>query len=181
MTHSQADGSGPPPVRLEGRRSSSAERDGTASDLQAFWIYVVAFAPFFLIVFFRGWNATFRTGEAYLYMLGLTVGVVGETILELRTHGVQSIRGIASNDWGQTASVAAAALAIAGWGAVLVVTQPHIAHPTTSWVQVTVFFVGVFVLAWLRFSFKPKQTTSAASKPSAASGGNAAGAAGTSD
>ena len=178
---SEPDGSGLPRARLERRRSSSAARDAAADDLEAFWIYVVALVPFFLIVFFRGWNATFRTGEAYLYMLGLTVGVAGETVIELRTHGVRSIRGIASDDWGQTASLAAAALAIAAWGAVLIVTQPHIAHATTSWVQVTVFFVGLLALAGLRFSVKAKQTSGAASEPSAASAGNDAATAETSD
>lgn len=122
--------------------------------LRIVWFWVVAFGPFMLIVIFRGWDETFRSGEAYLYLIGVTVAVLGEVGIELAENGTKSIKSLPSDDKIVTIIELAVVLAAAAWGAVLVVTQPRIHNPTTSRVQVVVFFLALNYLAAIRFSPK---------------------------
>lgn len=122
------------------------------------WFYGVAVLPFILIVAFRGWDETFRTGEAYLYLIGVTIAVVGENVIELFENGTRGLKELGLYDWSAAIYSLAPVLAAAAWGAVLVVTQPKIHHPTTSWVQVVVFFVSLIYLLLARFSFKGKKS-----------------------
>jgi hypothetical protein len=117
------------------------------------WGYIIALVPFILIVVFRGWDETFRTGEAYMYLLGLTAAVIGENFIGIYEHGPKKI-GNSSETWGALAVLSAVVLGITAWGVVLVVVQPRISHPTTSWIQVVLFFTAITVPADLRFSLR---------------------------
>lgn len=90
-------------------------------------------------------------GKAYLYLIGVTVAVLGEVGIELAENGTKGIKSLPSDDKIVTLIELAIALAAAAWGAVLVVTQPRIHNPTTSWVQVVVFFLVLNYLAAIRF------------------------------
>jgi len=118
------------------------------------WFWGVAIVPFLLIVIFRGWDETFRTGEAYLYLMGVTVAVLGEVGIELAENGIKSLKEIKLKAKVSAFTNLALSLALAGWGAVLVVSQPRVHHPTTSWVQVVVFFLALTYLSATRFAFK---------------------------
>jgi hypothetical protein len=122
--------------------------------LVSLWFWGVAIVPFVLIVVFRGWNATFRSGEAYLYLLGVTVAVLFEVGLGLIENGTKELKRLPPKAKFGAIIQLALALAAAAWGAVLVVTQPRIHHPTTSWVQVVVFFLALSYLAAVRFATK---------------------------
>jgi hypothetical protein len=122
--------------------------------LVSLWFYGVAVAPFVLIVIFHGWNTTFRGGEAYLYLIGVTVAVLFEVGVGLIEDGAKKLKELPSKAKIGVVTQLALALAAAAWGAVLVVTQPRIHHPTTSWVQVVVFFLALTYLAAVRFATK---------------------------
>lgn len=59
------------------------------------WFYV-AVAAFLLIVWSRGWDATFRSGDAYLYLLGVAISVIGEIGIELAQGGAKDLLGSGS-------------------------------------------------------------------------------------
>jgi hypothetical protein len=106
------------------------------------------------IVIFRGWDETFRSGEAYLYLIGVTVAVLGEVGIELAENGTKGIKSLPLDDKIGAIIELAVVLAAAAWGAVLVVTQPRIHNPTTSWVQVVIFFLALSYLTATRFAPK---------------------------
>ena len=122
--------------------------------LSGVWFWVVALVPFILIVIFRGWNETFRSGEAYLYLIGLTVAVLGEVGIELAENGTQGIKDLPLGAKIGSIIELAISLAAAAWGVVLVISQPRIHNPTTSWVQVIVFYLALTYLAGTRFVCK---------------------------
>jgi hypothetical protein len=118
------------------------------------WFWGVAIVPFVLIVIFRGWDETFRSGEAYLYLIGVTVAVLGEVGIELAENGISSLKQITPRGKASAIIDLTLCLAAAAWGVVLVVKQPRVHHPTTSWVQVVVFFLALSYLTATRFAFK---------------------------
>jgi hypothetical protein len=117
------------------------------------WYYIVGIGPFVLIVTLRGWDETFRTGEAYLYLIGLVVAVFGEVLIEFLEEGRKRLKEV-GKDWGAIIFSSCILLAIVVWGAFLVVNQPKIQNPTTSWVQITIFFFGLSYSGALRFFLK---------------------------
>jgi hypothetical protein len=120
--------------------------------LSCIWFWGVGFAPFMLIVIFRGWDGTFRSGEAYLYLIGVTVAVLGEVGIELIANGTKDLKELPKKAKAGSIFYLALSLAVSAWGVVLIVTQPRIQHPTTSWVQVSVFFIALAYLAAVRFT-----------------------------
>jgi hypothetical protein len=122
--------------------------------LSSLWFWGVGIVPLAFIVIFRGWNETFRSGEAYLYLIGATVAVLGEVGIDLIENGTKSLKDLPSKAKIGAITQLALALAAATWGVVLVVTQPRIHHPTTSWVQVVVFFMALGYLTAIRFATK---------------------------
>jgi hypothetical protein len=133
---------------------SDEKSNGRIVWFQIAWVWGVAFAPFMLIVIFRGWDETFRSGEAYLYLIGVTVAVLGEVGIELAENGTKGIKSLPLDDKIGAIIELAVVLAAAAWGAVLVVTQPRIHNPTTSWVQVVIFFLALSYLTATRFAPK---------------------------
>ena len=89
------------------------------------WFWLVAVVPFMLVVGFRGWDETFRTGEAYLYLIGVTIAVFGEIGLELSERGLEGIKRLGAQPAARAVFGLCAALATAVWGVDLVVTQPR--------------------------------------------------------
>jgi hypothetical protein len=122
--------------------------------LSSLWFWGVGIVPFVVIVIFHGWNDTFRGGEAYLYLIGATVAVLGEVGIDLIENGTKALKKLPSKAKIGATTQLALALAAAAWGVVLVVTQPRIHHPTTSWVQVVVFFLALAYLTAIRFASK---------------------------
>jgi hypothetical protein len=116
---------------------------------------VVALVPFSFIFLLRGWNATFRSGDAFIYLCGLTVGAIFENLLQLLDEGVIASFTLAEL-WSllgkrDTRRALAPTAILFGLGVWYAIKQPHVRHPTTSWVQITIFFLAIVWLSSVRF------------------------------
>jgi hypothetical protein len=120
------------------------------------WVYGVALIPLGLILVFRGWNATFRSGEAFLFLAGLTFAVWSENLLSLISEGF-----FRHPDGRRQLPASAPALFtyylysvfFFGLGIYYTVHQPHVKSATTSWIQVVLFFYAMAALPYVRFAF----------------------------
>jgi hypothetical protein len=122
------------------------------------WFWFAAVVPFLLIVLLRGWNDTFQTGDAYLYLMGVAVTALAEVGIELGEKGIKGITEL--NLQGAVTAVLYLCFitGLAIWGLILIHSQPHLGHATTSWIQVALFFYGLSVLSILRFTFRGKES-----------------------
>jgi hypothetical protein len=118
------------------------------------WLWVVAAPPFAILVIIRHWDPTFRSGDAFLYLSGLITAVLGENVLQLKEEG---FFGSDRQSWKQldkdqlTYYFSAIGFFVASM--YFAISQPHVRHPSTSWVQILVFFFAIFSLAYTRYLY----------------------------
>ena len=138
----------------------------------AAWILLIALVPFGLILLLRGWNGTFSSGEAFLFLGGVTIAAVGENLIELKKNHYfdglwESLKKGDLDDLSLRLSVLfqnqekwyyAPAAVILAFSIFFARQQPHAANPTTSYFQVAIFFAAIVVLPTVRFVVIPGVT-----------------------
>ena len=103
-------------------------------------------------------DPTFRSGEAFLYLIGIAVAVLVEIGIGVKEKGRSAFTDLGGQALYRGMGNLLIGLAAAAWGFVLVTEQPHIRNATTSWIQVIALFYALSSLLIARFAFQGRDS-----------------------